>query len=89
MKARDYSNAAYIEGYELGLLALGAPELPLRDLPLYYCPGIGAETSFKRLTQAIRGGLTSHQGAYQWAVRETRELPEGVYFNHPPLLPDY
>jgi hypothetical protein len=89
MKARDYWNAAYIEGYELGLLALGAPELPLRELPLYYCPGVGAETSFKRLTQAIRGGLTSHQGAYKWAVRETRELSEGVYFNHPPLLPDY
>jgi hypothetical protein len=89
MKARDYWNAAYIEGYEVGLLALGAPELSLRELPLYYCPGVGAETSFRRLAQAIRGGPTSQQGAYRWAVRETKELPEGVYFNHPPLLPDY
>ena len=88
-KARDYWNAAYIQGYEVGLLALGAPELPLRELPLYYCPGVGPETSFNRLEQAIRGGLRSHQGAYRWAARQARELPEGTYINHPPTLPDY
>lgn len=73
----------------MGLLALGVPELPLRELPLYYCPGVGSETSFKRLEQAIRLGLTSHQGAFRWAVRQARELPEGMYINHPPALPDY
>jgi hypothetical protein len=88
-RARKYWDAAYIEGYETGLLALGAPELPLVELPVYYCPGVGAETSFTRLEQAIRRGPRSHRAAYTWAARQTRDLPDGMYFNHPPLLPDY
>jgi hypothetical protein len=89
VKARDYWNAAYIEGYEAGLIALGALDLPLRALPLYYSPGVGPDTSFKRVAQSIRGGFTSHQAAYRWATRKTKTLPEGMYLNHPPLLPDY
>lgn len=88
-KARNYWDAAYIEGYGAGLIALGATELPLRLLPLYYCPGIGPETSYERLAQAIRGGPNSHRAAYAWAVRQTKDLPGGMYFNHPPLLSDY
>jgi SIR2-like domain len=88
-KARNYWDAAYIEGYEAGLIALGATELPLHLLPLYYCPGVGPETSYKRLAQAICGGPISHRAAYAWAVRQTKDLPDGIYFNHPPLLSDY
>lgn len=89
IKARDYWNAAYIEGYESGLFAIAAHQIPIRDVPLYYCPGVGAATSFKRVAQAIRGGHRSHRTAYQWAVRQMRDLPEGFYLNHPPSLPNF
>ena len=88
-KARNYWDAAYIEGNEAGLIALGAAKLPLHMLPLYYCPGVGPETSYQRVAQAIRGGLATHRAAYTWAARKTRDLPENMYFNHPPLLPEY
>jgi hypothetical protein len=88
-KARDYWNAAYIEGYEAGLIVLGAHDLPLRTVPLYYCPGLGADTSFTRVAHEIRGGAKTHKAAHGWAIRAMQRMPEGMYAFHPPSLPDY
>jgi hypothetical protein len=85
-KARDYWELAYVEGYQAGLIALGSPELPIRILPLYYCPGIGPDTSYMRIAAAIRGGPKSHRAAHVWAGRQTRNLPKDKYFYHPPIL---
>jgi hypothetical protein len=85
---REYWDAAYIEGYTSGLVALGAALRP-REVPMYYCPGIGAERSYGKVARAIRAGRRTHATAYAWAAREASKLPEGMYFNHPPALPDY
>jgi hypothetical protein len=85
---RDYWNAAFIEGYWNGLVALGMAVRP-NDVPMYYCPGIGPERSFVEVERAIRAGRRTHATAFAWAAREIRKLPEGVSFNHPPVLPDY
>jgi hypothetical protein len=88
-RARNYWDAAYIDGYEAGLIALGSPDMPLQILPLYYCPGVGPVTSFKTVAQAIRSGPTSHRAAYAWAARRTERLPKDFYLYHPPFLTDY
>jgi hypothetical protein len=88
-KSRKYWDAAYIEGYEAGLIALGSPKMPLHVLPLYYCPGVGPITSFKTVAQVIRGGSNSHRAAHAWAAQQTGNLPAEMYLNHPPLLSDY
>ena len=85
---RAYWDAAYIEGYMMGLLALGVA-MPPRELPMYFCPGVGAETSFKRVADAIRAGRRTHAGAYAWAARQMKGVPVGMHFHHPPALPDY
>lgn len=85
-KARDYWDAAYIEGYETGLIALGAPKLPLHIVPLYYCPGPGQLSSYRRLAEAVRGGPNTHRSAHAWATRQTIALPQDMYLNHPPML---
>jgi hypothetical protein len=89
LKARRYWDAAYIEGYKLGLWATGEQDTPVRELPVYYCPGVGAETSYLRVAAAIRKGRETHAGAYAWAARQTRKLPEGMFFTHTPFLPEY
>lgn len=88
-RARHYWDVAYIEGYEAGLIALGSPQFPLRLLPLYYCPGVGADTSYTRVARAIRAGPSSHRAVYAWASRQTKDLPKDMYFYHPPLLSNY
>lgn len=85
-RARNYWNSAYIDGYEAGLIALGAPDVPLRSIPLYYCPYIGPETSFKRVSRGLRAGPAMHKGAFLWASRQMSNLPVGMYVNHPPVL---
>jgi hypothetical protein len=85
---RDYWDAAYIEGYTMGLVALGMPLQP-REVPMYYCPRIGPERSFTGVARAIRAGRKTHALAFDWAARTAKELPQGMHFNHPPVLPDY
>ena len=76
-KARNYWDAAYIEGYEVGLVAIGGyDEISLRQVPVYYCPGIGPETSYKRVAAAIRSGTRAHNAAGSWASRQTKALPK-------------
>jgi hypothetical protein len=83
-----YHSQTYIEGYTVALLALGTA-MPIGELPLYYCPGVGPDTSAKRIEQAIRRRQKTHAAAFKWAAREARDLPEDMHFNHPPALPDY
>jgi SIR2-like domain len=87
-RARKYWDAAYIEGYGTGLLALGASSLPLHIVPLYYCPGVGQISSFKRLAAAVRGGPDTHRGAFAWAARQAKDLPVNMYPFHQPSLPE-
>lgn len=85
-RRRDYWDIAYIEGYQAGLLAVGAPALQMRLLPYYYCPGLGPESSFARTSRAIRAGQSTHAGAYAWAKRQVRRMPPEMFPYHPPFL---
>lgn len=85
-RRRDYWDLAYIEGYQAGLLALGAPQIKMSNVPYYYCPGVGPESSFKRVSKAIRGGRVTHAGAFRWAERQIRDHPQDMYPYHPPFL---
>ena len=68
-KARDYWNAAYIEGYLVGLISAIAP-CRIDETPMYFCPGHGPDTSFARISKAIKGGPKQHKSAYHWARKE-------------------
>ncbi len=91
-KARNYWDAAYIEGYETGLIALGAAKLPLRILPLYYCPGVGQETSFKAdsshprrrevASSRVRLGGATYKGSAGRHVPLPRTHPVGLRIGH-------
>ena len=85
---RSYWDAAYIEGYMTGLIALGAP-MPPHEVPLYFCPGAGAERSLARVAKAIRGGLRTHAAAHAWAARQLKGVPKEMHMYHPPVLPSY
>lgn len=88
-KSRDYWNAAYIEGYLAGLISVIAPELRIDEIPMYYCPGHGPDTSFARTSRAIRGGTQTHKSAFRWAERQTRGVRPGFVISHDPYLPTY
>jgi hypothetical protein len=86
-RKRDYWNAAYGEGYEAGLLALGAADVfSLKVVPVYYCPGVGAVSSFAEVSKGIRGGQSTHKSAYNWAVKQAKQLPPEMYAIHTPFL---
>jgi hypothetical protein len=81
-----YWDAAYSEGYGSGLLALAEQEFPIDSVPKYYCPGIGASTSFHRISKAIQSGRRTHPSAYAWAAKQTKLLPSGMFFSQAPFL---
>jgi SIR2-like domain len=83
-RKRNYWDAAYYEGYGNGLFVLGVDEIPLEEVPIFYCPGIGETTSFKVVSEAVRGGEKTHKTAYKWAVKQDR--PKGMYWTHGPFL---
>ncbi|MDQ1437702.1 MAG: hypothetical protein QOK43_1331 [Acidimicrobiaceae bacterium] len=88
-KKKAYWDAAYMEGYALGLAALATNRWPMNRVPFYYCPGLGPSTSFSEIAKAVRAGAATHKPAFRWAAKETKELPEGMYFIHSPFLPSY
>lgn len=82
---RDYWNQAYWEGYATGLFCSFASEVPVSRFPLYFCPGLGHETSLERLRRAVRGGPQTHQTAYRWAKRQTDQIQPGMVIEHTPF----
>ncbi len=88
-RRRDYWNAAYIEGYLAGLISVIAPDLRVDEVPMYYCPGHGPDTSFARVSAAIRRGPATHKTAFRWAESRTRDVPRGFVLPHEPYLPSY
>jgi SIR2-like domain len=88
-KNRDYWNAAYIEGYLTGLISIAATDLRIDEVPLYYCPGHGPDTSFARVSAAIRRGALTHKAAYRWAAIRSRGVRRGLVIPHDPYLSAY
>lgn len=84
--ARDDWNVAYIVGYLNGLVSLFADEFRIDELPLYYCPGWGEETSFARVAKAVRAGAATHKRAYLKAKRIAEDQGEGILTMHTPFL---
>jgi len=85
-RKRNYSDVAYAEGYHVGLFVLAADEVALRNVPVYYCPGVEATPSFEEVSRAIRGGQDTHKTAYNWAAKQDR--PRDMYLAYTPFLPD-
>lgn len=83
-RRRDYWNGAYYRGYQAGLIA-PLLDVSLRAVPLYYCPGVGEETSFERIAKAIKSGSATHKAAYLRAKRETDRLPPDMVLLHTPF----
>jgi SIR2-like domain len=83
-RKRNYYDAAYYTGYEVGLFTIAVDKVPLNKVPVYYCPGIDAVSNFKKVSEAIRGGPMTHKTAYRWAEKIDR--PVGFYSVHRPFL---
>lgn len=83
-RKRNYWDAAYYEGYGNGLFTLGVDEVPLEEVPVFYCPGIDETTSFDEVSDAVRGGEKTHKTAHRWAVKQ--DIPKGMYWTHGPFL---
>ncbi len=88
-RGRNYWDSAYIDGYVTGVIGIAARDLPLREIPLYYCPGPGPDTSIARTSKAVRGGDETHKTAHAWAARQVRSLPADMVVHHTPFLPTY
>lgn len=84
-RARDYWNYSYYEGYLTGLIAALALDVPLNQVPVYFCPGIEHETSFERVARAIRAGSATHLTAHRWARRIVDRQGPGMVSNHTPF----
>ena len=87
-KARDYWNASYIEGYLAGLIST-IVNCRIDEVPMYFCPGHGPESSFARVSKAIKRGPQQHKAAFNWARRQAEQVPRGMVLPHAPFLPDY
>jgi hypothetical protein len=83
-RKRNYWDAAYASGYEAGLFTIAVDKVTLNNVPVYYCPGVDLTSSFKKVSQAIRGGPNTHKTAYKWAEKIDR--PVNFYSVHPPFL---
>jgi hypothetical protein len=83
-RKRNYWDAAYATGYEAGLFTTVVDKVPLNKVPVYYCPGLDAVSSFKKVSEAIRGGPDTHKAAYKWAEKIDR--PVDFYSVHLPFI---
>ena len=83
-RKRNYYDAAYATGYEVGLFTIAVDKVHLNNVPVYYCPGVEAVSNFKEVSEAIRGGPKTHKTAYRWAEKIDR--PIGFYSVHRPFL---
>lgn len=88
-RARNYWDSAYIDGYVSGMIGTAALDLPLRDIPLYYCTGHGPDTSIARVEKAVRDGALTHKAAHSWALRQVQTVPTDMVVFHAPFLPAY
>jgi hypothetical protein len=89
LKARDYPDVAYIDGYVNGHLYFLVPDTTRGAVPIYYMFGpnqcIG---SFNEYKKALPKGAKLHKGAHALAVKivEKASLKNGMTFHHPAFL---
>jgi len=87
VRSKRYHDAAYIEGYQNGLLYLISDDESRRSLPRYFVYGSKAEIrSIAALKRELRRAPVLHKQAYAQAQRLASEWSSGIVLHHRPEL---
>jgi hypothetical protein len=90
LKNRLYTDVAYIEGYQNGLVAPLATEQERKVLPIFYVFGASKQPlTFEKYKVALRNAQQDHKTAYkvcQHIVRDRLKNNPDVVFHHTPFL---
>jgi hypothetical protein len=81
VKTRRYEDAAYIQGFAVGLVFLTG-DLPIDAVPFFYLPGVGTILSPKQFGRDLRRSARLHATAYKRAKRMVDAQPEGTFWHH-------
>jgi len=87
VRRKRYHDAAYIEGYQNGLLYLMSSDKLRRALPKYFV--YGSDRNLKSLTAFNREAAKAqqlHRGALKQAERIAMSVPRGTVVHHTPEL---
>jgi hypothetical protein len=85
-RLRNYTDAAYCEGYANGvLLALMETKKERGQLPLYFAFGERETRTIRQFQAALRRAHDSHKAAWTVAKRLASSLPPGLLYRHPPF----
>jgi hypothetical protein len=87
VRAREYGEVAYIDGYVAGHLYFLGDDALRRLTPRYYVYGCDDVTrSLTELRKVFRSLRNSHSQAHALALRIARRIPQGMTLHHPPVL---
>ena len=88
LRARDYWNVAYIEGYMRGLSFLLVPENDRLTIPMHYCFGYNQDIkSTRQFGRILKKAENYHRAAFKRAVLLTKDRGSSIVLHHPPILP--
>jgi hypothetical protein len=89
LRARNYLDVAYIDGYINGHFYLVAPAEGRQACPIFYVFGCAEElTTFDQFRKALRRARKFHRGAFLRAESLLKRYPPGagIQLHHPPIL---
>jgi hypothetical protein len=87
MRAKEYGNVAYVDGYIDGHLYLMASDDQRGEWPIYYV--FGNEDilqTYDEFKAALLLAPKLHKRAHASAEKLVSKLGEGIGFHHPPIL---
>jgi hypothetical protein len=87
VRRRDYNDAAYILGYQNGLISLELDPEETAFLPLYYVWGSKQDIlDFGAFTRELKRAPKLHKGATAQATKIVRDIGTGLTLQHPPFI---
>jgi len=87
LRARDYYDVAYIEGFMNGLICLLADDKQRRRLPLYYVFGSGDILTYSQYRELARDASKLHKTAFEFARKTVRKFRnKKLVVQHIPFL---
>jgi len=87
LRARDYYDVAYIDGFMNGLACLLADDRQRRRLPLYYVFGSGDILTYLQYRKLARNASKLHKTAFEYARRRVRKFRDKkLVVQHIPFL---